>query len=161
MCVYLLFLYLGGFMSETVNKTGELSAAVYKNVKMGADMIVTLMPKIEDQQLKSDVTSQLASYEKYAVKVKKLISQSGEEAKEESPFTKWMAKMGIQMNTMTDSTTSHIAEMMIQGSIMNVTDLLRKVHEAEEHDGGSSEMSLAREIVGFEESNIEKLKEYL
>ena len=76
-------------------------------------------------------------------------------------FSKWMAKMGIQMNTMTDSTTSHLAEMMIQGSTMNVTDLLRKIHESESCDGGSNEMSIAREVVEFEENNIEKLKDYL
>ncbi len=148
-------------MSDTVNKTGELAGAIYKNVRMGADMIVTLMPKIEDQELKSCVSQQLASYEKYAAKVKKLISAAGDEPHEESPFSKWMAKMGIQMNTLTDSTKSHIAEMMIQGSTMNVTDLLRKIHEAQESDGGSSELSLARELVAFEEGNIEKLKEHL
>ncbi len=148
-------------MSETVTKTGELSGAIYKNVRMGADIIVTLMPKIDDQELKSCVTEQLASYEKYAVRVKKLIKAAGDEPHEESPFSKWMAKMGVQMNTMTDSTKSHLAEMMIQGSTMNVTDLLRKMHECEVCDGGGEEMSLARELVDFEERNIEKLKEYL
>ena len=128
---------------------------------MGSDLIVTMMPKIDNQQLKSDVTEQLATYEKYAAKVKSLIKQSGEAPKEESMISKWMAKMGVQMNTMTDSTTSHLAEMMIQGSTMNVTDLLRKIHESESCDGGSTEMSIAREVVEFEENNIEKLKGYL
>ncbi len=148
-------------MSEKVIKTGELASAVYKNVKMGSELIVTMMPKISSQQLKSDVTQQLADYEKYAEKAKKLVCKAGEEPKEESVLSKWMAKMGIQMNTMTDSTTSHLAEMMIEGSTMNVNDLLRKIHEAEIYDGGSAEMSLAREIVNFEERNIENLKEYL
>ena len=148
-------------MSDTVNKTGELASAIYKNVRMGSDLIVTMMPKIDNQQLKSDVTEQLATYEKYAAKVKSLIKQSGEAPKEESMISKWMAKMGDQMNTMTDSTTSHLAEMMIQGSTMNVTDLLRKIHESESCDGGSTEMSIAREVVEFEENNIEKLKDYL
>ena len=148
-------------MSDTVNKTGELASAIYKNVRMGSDLIVTMMPKVDNQQLKSDVTEQLATYEKYAAKVKSLIKQSGEAPKEESMISKWMAKMGVQMNTMTDSTTSHLAEMMIQGSTMNVTDLLRKIHESESCDGGSTEMSIAREVVEFEENNIEKLKDYL
>ena len=148
-------------MADTVNKAGELASAIYKNVRMGSDLIVTMMPKIDNQQLKSDVTEQLATYEKYAAKVKSLIKQSGEAPKEESMISKWMAKMGVQMNTMTDSTTSHLAEMMIQGSTMNVTDLLRKIHESESCDGGSTEMSIAREVVEFEENNIEKLKDYL
>lgn len=148
-------------MTETISKSGELAAAIYKNVKMGSDLIMTMLPKIENQQLKSYVTEQLASYEKYASEVKTLINKSGDEPKEESLISKWMAKMGIQMNTLTDSTTSHLAEMMIQGSTMNVTDLLRKIHESENSDGQAGEISLAREIVDFEEKNIENLKEYL
>ena len=148
-------------MSEHITKNGELAAAIYKNVKMGSDLIVTMMPKIDNQQLKADVTEQLASYEKYASKVKKMIKNAGEEIKEESAVSKFMAKMGIQMNTLTDSTTSHLAEMMIQGSVMNVTDLLRKIHESEISDDGSAEINMAREVVNFEEKNIEKFKEYL
>ena len=146
-------------MPETINKTGELAAAIYKNVTMGAEIIVTMMPKIKNDELKKDVTEQLASYEEYATKVKGLIEKAGEEPKEESMMSKFMAKMGVQMNTLTDSTTSHLAEMMIEGSTMNVNDLLRKIHEAEEHDGGSAEMDLARDVVSFEERNIEKLKD--
>ena len=148
-------------MSEVVIKNGDLAAAVYKNVKMGSDLIVTMMPKIDNQQLKADVTEQLASYEKYATQAKKLIKHSGDEVKEESAFSKFMAKMGVQVNTLTDSTTSHLAEMMIQGSVMNVTDLLRKIHESECADGGNAEISMAKEVVNFEEKNIEKFKEYL
>ena len=148
-------------MTETITKSGELAATIYKNVKMGSELIMTMMPKIDDQQLKAYVTEQLASYEKYASKVKDLINKSGEEPKEESLISKWMAKMGVQMNTLTDSTTSHLAEMMIQGSTMNITDLLRKIHESESSDGQGGEISLAREIVNFEEKNVEKLKEFL
>ena len=149
-------------MSETVNKTGELANAVYKNVKMGSELIMTVMPKVEDQSLKSEITEQLANYEKYASKVKKLIVKSGDCPKEESAFSKFMAKMGVQMNTMTDSTSSHIAEMMIQGSTMNITDLLRKIHEIEvSGDAGGDEVAIAEEIVGFEEQNVERLKRYL
>lgn len=148
-------------MPDTADRTGELASAVYKNVRMGSDLIVTMMPKVENQQLKADITEQLATYEKYASKVRSLIKKSGEEPHEESAVSKWMAKMGIQMNTMTDSTTSHLAEMMIQGSTMNITDLLRKIHESEASEGGGTEMSIARDVVKFEEDNVEKLKTYL
>ena len=76
-------------------------------------------------------------------------------------LARFSAKMGMAFHTMIDSSATHIAEMMIEGSTTNVNDLLRKIHEAEIYDGGSAEMSLAREIVNFEERNIENLKEYL
>ena len=146
---------------QTVSRLGELSEAIYKNVRMGSDLTLALLPKVKDEKIKSEMTEQLGNYEKYAEKAKKLIKSAGDEPKEESVFSKWMAKMGITMNTLTDSTTSHIAEMMIQGSTMNVTDLLRKIHESEDECGGCEELNLARDIVSFEERNIEKMKEYL
>ena len=146
---------------QTVSRLGELSEAIYKNVRMGSDLTVNLLPKVKDEKIKSEMTEQIGEYEKYAEKAKKLIKSAGEEPHEDSPFSKWMAKMGITMNTLTDSTTSHIAEMMIQGSTMNVTDLLRKIHESENECGGCEELHLARDIVAFEERNIEKMKAFL
>ena len=147
---------------QTVSRLGELSEAIYKNVRMGSDLTLNLLSKVKDNdKIKAEMSEQLGEYEKYAVQARKLIKMSGEEAKEESPFSKWMAKMGITMNMLTDSTTSHIAEMMMQGSLMNITDLLRKIHESECECGGSEEIDLARDIVAFEERNIEKMKMYL
>jgi N-methylhydantoinase B/oxoprolinase/acetone carboxylase alpha subunit len=148
-------------MSEHITKNGELAAAIYKNVKMGSDLIVTMMPKIDNQQLKADVTEQLASYEKYASKVKKMIKNAGEEIKEESAVSKFMAKMGIQMNTLTDSTTSHLAEMMIQGGTMGVTDATKSLREYENTSCSEDALDLAKRIIKYEENTIERLKEFL
>ena len=148
-------------MSEVITKNGELAAAIYKNVKMGSDLIVTMMPKIDNQQLKADVTEQLASYEKYASKVKKMIKNAGEEVKEESAVSKFMAKMGVQMNTLTDSTTSHLAEMMIEGSNMGIVEMNKCINTCERGGCEEGAVGLAREIVAFEEKNLERMKKYL
>ena len=85
---------------QTVSRLGELSEAIYKNVRMGSDLTLTLLPKVKNDKLKSDMSEQLGSYEEYAAKAKKLIHSQGEEAKEESPVSKWMAKMGITIMRM-------------------------------------------------------------
>ena len=148
-------------MEQTVSRLGELSEAIYKNVRMGSDLTLTLLSKVKNDKLKAEMSEQLGEYERFAAKAKRMINAKGDEAKEESPISKWMAKMGITMNTLADSTSSHIAEMMIQGSTMNITDLLRKIHESEDECGGREELNLAREIVSFEEKNIEKMKAFL
>ncbi len=147
--------------TETISRLGELSEAIYKNVRMGSDLTLTLLPKVKNEKLKAEMSEQLGEYEQFSAKAKTLIKRKGDEAKEESPLSKWMAKMGITMNTLADSTSSHIAEMMIQGSTMNITDLLRNIHESEDECGGCDEIALARDIVKFEEKNIEKMKAYL
>jgi hypothetical protein len=62
---------------------------------------------------------------------------------------------------MQDSTTRHMAEMMVQGSTMDITDLLQKVSAYEVYPECRNTVSLAKEIVAFEEHNVEKMKQFL
>lgn len=134
---------------------------IYKNVKMGADSIINLLPSVKDDSLRSMMTMQLDGYEKYAARAAKALEERGMVAKEENIFTRVSARMGMAINTMIDSTTGHIAEMMIQGSNMGITDMTKLLNE---HAAGGScvdAVRLAREVVAFEEHNLEMLKRYL
>ena len=143
------------------NKDAELLQDIYSNVKMGSDSIINLLPKIKDDALKNCMTSQLDQYEKFAQKARTQLIAQGIEPKEVNPVSKLGAKIGMEMKSMQDSTTSHMAEMMVQGSTMDVTDLLQKVSVYEKCPECTNSVKLAKEIVAFEERNIEKMKEFL
>jgi hypothetical protein len=87
--------------------------------------------------------------------------QAGITPKEENMLTRAGAKIGMVMNTATDSTSEHLAEMMIQGLTMGVTELYRDIGEAEEVGISGEVLSLAQEALEFEEKSVEKLKTYL
>ena len=142
-------------------KDSELLQDIYSNVKMGSDSIINLLPKIKDDNMKTFMTSQLDQYEKFAQTARKQLMAQGVEPKEVNPISKIGAKIGMEMKSMQDSTTSHMAEMMVQGSTMDVTDLLQKVSVYEKHPECSNSVKLAKEIIAFEERNIEKMKEFL
>ena len=143
------------------NKNAELLNDLYSNVKMGSDSIINLLPKVKDDKMKSMMTDQLNQYEKYAQDLKDRLNCAGVEAKEPSAISKISAKIGMEMKSMQDSTTSHMAQMMVQGSTMDVTDLLQKVSVYENLPECRESVKLAKEIVDFEEHNIEKMKEFL
>ncbi len=143
------------------NKNAEFLQDIYSNVKMGSDSIINLLPKIKDDDMKTMMTSQLNQYEKYAQNVKDKLVAQGIQPKEVNPMSKLGAKIGMEMKSMQDSTTSHMAEMMVQGSTMDVTDLLQKVSAYESYPECRDSVSLAKEIVDFEERNIEKMKKFL
>ena len=67
--------------------------------------------------------------------------------------------MGVQMNTLTDKSNSHIAEMMIQGNIMGVVECQKLLN----HNPRADEpvKNLLHEFVTFQNNNIEKMKEFL
>ena len=150
-------------MSENNQKavTKSFLDSLYKNVKMGADSIIDLMPKVKDNAMREEMTAELEHYEKFAKQIRDILFKIDEEPREESLVTKAMTKMGIAMNTMMDNTTSHIAEMMIQGATMGITDTTKLIREHENTSCSEEALALARETVRYEEESIERLKKFL
>ena len=144
---------------STVN--AEMLDRMYKNVKMGSDSMVNIMSRVTDSGLRQELTDQLDKYESYSKQVGKMIYDGGGTPKEEGVLTKMSAKIGMAMNTMTDSTTSHLAQMVIEGATMGMTDMTKIVREFENKGCGEAQLKLAREIATFEDNSIEKLKKYL
>ncbi len=147
--------------TKQMTKTASLLDRMYKNVKMGADSIITLMPKVKDGALRSEMTSQLAGLEDLAKKVSDLLVDEGEKPREENVMTKTMSKMGIGMNTMIDSTSSHIAQMLMEGYTMGITDMTRDIREYENSNASEASLALARKIVKYHEDCFERTKSFL
>lgn len=134
---------------------------LYKNIKMGADSIIDLMPKVSDRRLREEMTSELEHYEGFAGKIRSLLFDIDEEPREESFMSRLGVKMGVAMNTMMDDTASHIADMMIQGATMGITSTTKLIRESENTPCSEQALALARRIVEYEEESIERLKEFL
>ena len=150
-------------MSEQNTKTATKSFldSLYKNVKMGADSIIDLMPKVSSEKMREEMTAELEHYEKFAKDIRNMLFELGEEPKEENFMTKLMTKMGISINTMMDATSSHIADMMIQGATMGITETTKLIREFENTPCSEAALSLAKETVKYEQESIEKLKKFL
>ena len=147
---------------ETTQKekisTAELYQEIYKGCKMGGESLVNLLPKVTDDGLRRELTAQLERYEEFAAKARDGLFEMDKTAKEENVIAKLSAKMGVMVNTMIDATSSHIAQMVIEGCSMGITDLIKAVHAHGEKDEAEK---LARDVVAFEESCSENMKKYL
>ncbi len=146
---------------HTTTKEAELLEQLYKNVKMGSDSIIKLMDKASDSEFKSDLTKQINGYEEIAVKIKKRIKEIGAEAKEENVMVKLWTNVGMAMNTLMDSSDSHLAQLIAEGSTMGITDSIKLLREYENTDVSEDALALVREIIKFEEHNLEKAKSYI
>ena len=71
-----------------------------------------------------------------------------------------MLRFGIGCNTLLNTSTSHIAEVIIKGSNNGVLEM-EKVLAHNEEFAGNVCRSLARELIDMENANIRTLKEYL
>lgn len=141
--------------------SAEMLDKMYKNVKMGSDSMVNILSKVKDTNLKAELTNQLDKYEQYAKQVSGMIYDEGGTPKEENILTKAGSKIGIEMNTMLDSTSSHLAEMVIEGATMGMTDMTKILREYENKNCSEQAMKLAKEIAEFEDKSVDALKKYL
>ena len=150
-------------MTETMQKTttAEVLTAVYKNVKMASDSILDLMPKVKDERMKNDMTVQLSVLEAFASRAAKLLAEEGVSPEEEGFLANISAKWGSMMNTMRDSTTAHLAQMMVEGATAGVTDMMRELRDAERSAVSEAALRLVRDVCAFEEKMAQDMKEYL
>ena len=64
--------------------TQEFLCELYKNIKMGSDSIINIMPKVDGKELRQELTAELNRYEEFAKEIAKEIYDGGEEPKEEN-----------------------------------------------------------------------------
>lgn len=146
--------------NAVAEKSAEASlfCDIYRNAKMGADAILNLLPRVNDKELESELSLELSRYEEFAAEARKTLGEMGETPEEEGMFSRLMAKMGITMNTVIDKTSSHIAQMIIEGCVMGITDLQKRLNDNKDY--GRAE-ALAKKVIAFEEDTAERMKAYL
>ena len=148
-------------MNNTCKRDVEVLEDIYKNEKMGSDSILKVMPKASNEKFRAALTCQLSGYERFSEKAREMLSERGYKAKEENPMTKLWASIGVAMNTMVDSSDSHLAQMVVEGSTMGVTDTLKLLRESENSGVTEKTLKMMRDIISFEEKNVEIMKGFI
>ena len=132
---------------------------VQKNTKMAIKAIDTISEKIYDDDLSMHVTRESMRNEDIYNKATDRLQNGKAASYRETGFQDMMLKGGVRANTMLNTSTSHIAELMIQGSNRGLTSMWKAVNHYE--NAGNISMEIAKELMDFEEKNIERLKQYL
>ncbi len=130
-----------------------------RNTRMAIDAIDTVLNKVYDEDLAYDLNCQANKFRELDRKIQRTMRQEGIVPKEGSRVEKAMLWSAIQANTLLNTSTSHVADMMIQGNTRGITDLMKVTHNNK--IVGSYANELANELMDFEEKNIQKLKSYL
>lgn len=140
---------------ENINILDEIS----KGCCMGSDATKFIIEKIEDKNFKETVENLLEQYEDMFEKINKTYSDySSDDPHETNAMNKAMTWYGIQMRTITDNSTSKLAELLLQGLNMGVIEGRRLLN----HKSCDKDVcSLVREYVDLQEKYVEKIKNFL
>lgn len=137
--------------------------AVYREIQRNTEMAIkaidTISDKVYDSGLARQIARQSLKYEQLHNEAMKQLVEAKAEPYQGSRMSDLMLKTGIHYNTLLNTSTSHIAEMMIKGSnagILEMEKIMQHNQEAGEHS-----TALAKQLIDFEEKSVKQLKEYL
>ena len=143
-----------------VKKSEEILSEIYRNCHLALESISDILPAVEDEELKAEILREHEEYERISGKAACLARDKGLEVKEPGPVKKAMMWGSIKMSTMMDNSRPHIAEMMIQGTVMGITSLKTSLGDLpEDHDEEIT--ALLKELIELEEVFEKRLKEFL
>ncbi len=140
-------------------ENNDLLSEIYRATKMGQYAIHAVLPKVANPKLRAKIESQGDAYGRIAAKSNRMLEENDREPQKTTLLQRMGIWSSVQMNTMTDNSSTHIAEMMIQGSNMGITDITKKLNDLANADAGARE--LAEEYLHCEEKHIASMKKYL
>lgn len=137
----------------------ELLELIYKNAEMGRDGLYYVLRKTDDTAFRKLVETQLMEYQSIMDEAEDKLRQNGRTARGVAGWEKATVRTTAACKTAMDSTPPALADMLIQGSAMGVTKIMRKITRL----GNASEevTALATRLRKTEENNIEQMKQYL
>lgn len=138
-----------------LKKSEEILAEIHRNCELALQSISNILPETEDNELREELMRQHEEYEKIGGRAAIIAKDKGIELKNPSCMKKAMMWSSIKMNTLVDDSRSHIAEMMVQGTVMGITALKSSLGEMSEDESDEDIKALAEELLQIEE-NFEK-----
>ena len=130
-----------------------------KGVKIGMDSITFVSDKVGDEVMKDNLSYQYKLYNEILDETSDLFSKYGEVPNDSDLGTKMMNWTGVQFNTMTDKSNSHIAQLLIQGNNMGIIEGRKLLNQ--NPDADEDIKNVLNKFIKIQENNVEKLKTFL
>ena len=128
-------------------------------IKMGMDSISNVLESVKDDNFKKILLEQYNKYNEILNKVDKKLQTFDKVPKDLPAMQKDMGFIEVKMNTTSDNSISHIAEMMLQGTNMGIIKGIKLLHNNPDMD--KTIQNILNEFVDYQEKCMETLKEYL
>lgn len=130
-----------------------------KGVKIGMDSLTFVSDKVGDEVMKDNLSYQYKLYNEILDETSDLFSKYGEVPNDSDLGTKMMNWTGVQFNTMTDKSNSHIAQLLIQGNTMGIIEGRKLLNQ--NPNASLDIQNVLNKFITLQENNVEKLKTFL
>lgn len=132
---------------------------VHKGITMGMASLELISDKTQDEDFKSDLSYQYNEYQHSLNDVNNKFKETGEIPDDVPMNTKVMGWTGIQMNTLKDTSTSKLSEILIQGYDMGVIKGVKLLNESP--TASEPVKNILNGFISMQENCINRLKRFL
>lgn len=133
---------------------------VLRNGSVALLSIKDVTDNVDHFELRNELRSEYERYEAFLDELKAYMREKNYEIKDVSRMKKFMMWSAIKMNTAADDSRSHIAQIMVKGTVMGITELTKLINDSNcVTDEKAKEF--AKRLLDMEEEFEENLKKYL
>lgn len=105
---------------------------IFQNANIALQSISNVMPECSSKKMQEELQEEYEGYQKFIGELTKFMHEKGYEQKDVNVMKKAMLYTSVKMNTLTDDSMSHIAEMMIKGTVMGITELKQLISRGQD-----------------------------
>lgn len=141
-----------------MDNNSELLRRVRDNAATGREALGLTIKRCGDAGLRHQMAVQFAEYDAILKEADALAPAFGLLA-EGNRAKRAPMRIGLKLNTLIDSTSSHLGEMLLQGYVMGIIDMTRAQREYPAED--KDILGLAKKLVETEDANFLAIREWL
>ena len=141
------------------NQDINIYKEIQRNTEMAMKAIDTIADKVHNEQLSMQISRQSLKYAQLRNQAYDKLLEVHARPYRSSYMENAMLTGAIQYNTLLNTSTGRIAELMIKGNNAGVLEMNKVLN----HNKGADleAVGLAKQLIDFETKNIEGLKKYL
>ena len=132
-----------------------------KLANKGMQSIIDVIPKITRAEFSTILTVLLEKYSKFITGISSAAEKLGVKIKDIGAVGRLSSKLGLELNTLTDSSEEHIAQLLVEDITEDMTETVRLLRDSECSSCSESVLHLARELAEFQEEAILQIKDFL
>lgn len=134
---------------------------IYRNAKVAVLSIDEVQKKLTDDNLKSELSYEREGYENFLQEFSDFLKEQNYRAEDLPALKKAGMKIGIAMNTLTDKSSPHIANLMLKGTVTGISELIQLYSRDEGEKISDDVIFYAKKLQNLEEEYEARLKKLL
>lgn len=137
----------------------EVLKQIQKSTELSAYLIRSVSEKVYDDSMAMELARQSLKYSELHDRAAAAVLEARQEPVQANKVEHLLMAGSAWGSTFWNTSTGHIAELMIRNSTRGLADVWKTLNHHENAEGTAAE--LAREWMDFEQENIREMKKYL